>query len=341
MDSWIVEYVLAGVGAAGAVSGLIYYLWAKENPAAKAVGSSTSPAPEETTVRSGLSRTRAALRGFFDSKRGPGTASVWDELEDALLMADVGVRTTRTLIDGVRAKTPIAEVSALRASLESEVAALFVAPPASSQPAPHPRVISVVGVNGVGKTTTVGKLAALFSQQGKSVLMGAVDTFRAAATQQLQVWAERSGAQFVSGREGGDPGAVAFDAVTAGKARGIDCVLLDTAGRLHTKSNLMDELTRVHRVIKKVIPDAPHEVWLVIDGTLGQNSLRQAEEFKKAIEVTGVIVTKLDGTAKGGALLAIAHDLGLPVKYIGLGEKVGDLQPFEPKAFAAALFGDA
>ena len=169
--------------------------------------------------------------------------------------------------------------------------------------------------------------------------MGAVDTFRAGAISQLKVWADRTGAQFVTGREGADPGAVAFDSVTAAKARGLDVVLLDTAGRLHTKANLMEELKKIHRVVKKVIPEAPHETWLVIDGTLGQNSVIQAKEFQKAIPLTGVIITKLDGTAKGGAVLAIAAELKLPIRYIGIGESVEDLTPFEPKAFVDAILG--
>jgi len=202
-----------------------------------------------------------------------------------------------------------------------------------------PMVVSIVGVNGVGKTTTIGKLAQLFARDGKKVLLGAGDTFRAAAISQLKIWADRTGADFVTGREGADPGAVAFDSVTAGKARGADVVLLDTAGRLHTKSNLMEELKKVHRVVKKVIPDAPHEVWLVVDGTLGQNSIAQAREFQKTLELTGVIITKLDGTAKGGAVLAIASELRLPIRFIGVGEQAEDLIPFEPKPFVEAILG--
>jgi fused signal recognition particle receptor len=196
-----------------------------------------------------------------------------------------------------------------------------------------------VGVNGVGKTTTVGKLSAYFSGQGRTVLLGAVDTFRAGAIAQLKVWAERTGSQFVTGREQADPGAVAFDAVTAGKSRGVDVVLLDTAGRLHTKDNLMEELKKIHRVVKKVIPDAPHERWLVLDGTAGQNSVRQAQEFHEALGLTGIIVTKLDGTAKGGVVFSIASDLKLPIRFIGVGEAQEDLISFAPKPYVEALLG--
>ena len=205
---------------------------------------------------------------------------------------------------------------------------------------PKPYVISIVGVNGAGKTTTIGKLAHRFTSGGKTVLIGACDTFRAAAISQLKVWADRAGTQFVTGREGADPGAVAFDSVTAGKARNLDVVLLDTAGRLHTKTNLMDELKKVDRVIKKVIPEAPHETWLVLDGTTGQNALQQAREFQKILALTGVVITKLDGTAKGGAILAVASELKLPIKFIGIGEAIEDLIPFEPRPFIQAILGE-
>ncbi|MBY0369922.1 signal recognition particle-docking protein FtsY, partial [bacterium] len=178
-------------------------------------------------------------------------------------------------------------------------------------------------------------------EDGKKVLLGACDTFRAAAVEQLRVWAERSGTEFVAGREGADPGATAFDAISAGKSRGMDVVLLDTAGRLHTKTHLMDELKRVHKVMQKVIPDAPHEIWMVVDGTLGQNSLAQAKQFHEALGLTGVVVTKLDGTAKGGAVLSLVSELNIPVRFIGVGEKATDLLPFEPKAFAKALLSPA
>ncbi len=266
-------------------------------------------------------------------------ASEWDALEEALLTADVSMATSQKLLGAVREKSQGNGSHGLTEMLREEVGNLFNATETGWQlpDQPRPFVISIVGVNGAGKTTTVGKLAHRFSQSGHRVLLGAVDTFRAAAIEQLRVWSERAGCQFVSGREGADPGATAFDAVSAGVSRGMDLVLLDTAGRLHTKAHLMDELKRVHKVVKKVLPDAPHQVWLVVDGTLGQNSVVQAKQFHEALGVTGIIVTKLDGTAKGGSVLSIAGDLKIPVRFIGVGETAADLMPFEPKAFAEAL----
>lgn len=300
------------------------------------------PAVTKKDLSQQLASTRTSLfgrLGKFFGKGGELQAAEWEELEEVLLEGDVGVHTVNQLVERVRAKSKGAHAS-LRDLFHAETEALFSSqshglPALSSKP----YVISIVGVNGVGKTTTIGKLAHAFKSSGKNVLLGAADTFRAAAISQLRVWSERAGVDFVAGREGGDPGAVAFDSVTAGKARGMDVVLLDTAGRLHTKSNLMEELKKVHRVVKKVIPEAPHETWLVIDGTLGQNSVAQAREFQKTLELTGVIVTKLDGTAKGGAVLAIASELKLPIRFIGVGEQMDDLVPFEPKPFVSAILG--
>ncbi len=293
-----------------------------------------------------LTRTRGGILGKIGQLFGksPGEKILdaeWEQLEEALLAGDVGIQTVGKLLDGVKGKLKTESSPDLRRLLQQEGEALFSGLnhgfPSGNLPKPY--VISVVGVNGAGKTTTIGKLAQRFAGEGKTVLMGAGDTFRAAAIGQLKVWAERTGAQFITGREGADPGAVAFDSVTAAQARGIDVVLLDTAGRLHTKTNLMDELKKIHRVIKKVMPEAPHEIWLVLDGTAGQNSLNQAKEFQKILELTGVVVTKLDGTAKGGAILSVASELRLPIRFIGVGETAEDLIPFQPKPFLEAILG--
>ena len=268
----------------------------------------------------------------------------WDDIEEALLGADVGVATTAALLEAVRKKVGAFDESHnhLKSLLSKEALALFeglsVVPRAHGT-AEKPWVVSVIGVNGVGKTTTVGKLCSVLSREGKSVLIGAADTFRAAAVQQLRVWADRSQSDFVAGREGGDSAAIAFDAVSAGVARGKDVVIIDTAGRLHTKANLIEELKKVHRVMKKVLPDAPHEVLLVVDGTLGQNSAQQARLFSKELGVTGIVITKLDGTAKGGAVLAIASEFKLPIRYVGVGEGKDDLIPFQAEQFVQALIG--
>lgn len=307
-----------------------------------------APAPPKAAPLSQkLSRTRG-LFGKLEKIWGSGESKAleqkqWDELEEALLEADVGFSTTTALIEKVRARVKSGDPKPMRDLMREECEALFTVIPQGPQisnPLPtKPFVVSIVGINGVGKTTTIGKVAHRFIAGGQTVLMGAGDTFRAAAISQLKVWSERVGAQFVTGREGGDPGAVAFDAVTAAKARAVDLVLLDTAGRLHTKSNLMEELKKVHRVMKKVIPEAPHETWLVVDGTLGQNSVQQAKEFQKILDLTGVIVTKLDGTAKGGAILAITSELKLPIRFIGVGESMEDLVPFDPKLYTDAILG--
>ena len=305
-----------------------------------------APAPVEAPpnrLGAALSRTRSSWWTAFSPLAGRKSKELadpeWTELEEALLMADVSLATSQKLLSGVK-NAQKEGASDLAGSLKKQIETLLATVENGWElpAAPKPLVISIVGVNGVGKTTTVGKLAYRFSQQGKTVLLGACDSFRAAAIEQLRVWSERAGSQFVAGREGADPGATAFDAVSAGVSRQMDVVLLDTAGRLHTKVHLMDELKRVHKVVKKVLPDAPHQVWLVVDGTLGQNSLVQAKQFHEALGLTGVIVTKLDGTAKGGSVLSIAGDLQLPVRFIGVGETANDLVPFEGQAFAQALF---
>lgn len=264
----------------------------------------------------------------------------FEALEEALLASDMGAPMAQRLIDKVahgstqdRANPQDvlkAEMKALLSGGQKDLEALCRLH--------RPLVISVVGINGAGKTTTIGKLAHQLQKSGKKVLLGAADTFRAGAISQLRTWAERAGAEFVTGREGADPGAVAFDAVSAAKARDVDVVIIDTAGRLHTKSNLMDELKKIHKVIKKVEPTAPHETWLVVDGTLGQNSLNQAREFQECLGLTGLVLTKMDGTAKGGAILPITQELALPVLFVGLGEGAEDLVPFSAESFVEAIF---
>src|SRR5471032_1692115 len=281
-------------------------------------------------LRDSLGKSRRALTeqlqvAAFD----PSDDASWERLEEALIYADVGVRATAELVRRLEARQDLTE---LNAALAEEIAALFGEPPTLDL-AHVPSVILVVGVNGTGKTTTIGKLAQKMREHGRSVTLGAADTFRAAAEEQLEIWAERSGARFVGGERGGDPAAVAYDAVNAGG----DVVIVDTAGRLHTQTNLMDELAKVRRVIAGRLEGAPHETLLVVDATTGQNGLQQARLFNEAVGVTGVALTKLDGSAKGGIAVAIAYELGLPVKLIGVGEGLDDLRPFDPGDFARAL----
>ncbi len=278
------------------------------------------------------------------------------KLETALLAADIGVRTTRDVLDCVREKIDRQAVSdgeQLKAEIKRQLVAQLSMPPApsngatagSTQSAPpqentgvRPRVIFMVGVNGVGKTTTMGKLANRLRADGHSVMLCAADTFRAAAIEQLEVWGHRAGVEIVKQKPGSDPAAVVYDALAAAKARGTEAVIVDTAGRLHTKSNLMAELEKMKRTAAKVVPGAPHEILLVMDATTGQNGLVQAREFTSAVGVTGIVLTKLDGTAKGGIVVAITRELGLPVRYVGVGEKMEDLLPFDPQQFVNSLF---
>lgn len=255
-----------------------------------------------------------------------------EELEELLIEADVGVDATMFLLEKLEEKNG----EALE-SLKETLIDLLSLDTSLRLPQDPPFVVSVVGVNGSGKTTTVAKLGKIFIDKGKSVVLSASDTFRAAAIEQIKAWGEKIGATVISHKEGADPAAVAFDAVNHAKARKKDVVIIDTAGRLHTKKNLMEELKKIHRVVAKVIPDAPHEVLLVIDAVTGQNGLIQAKTFKEKVGVTGIVVTKMDGTAKGGVVIAIAKELGIPIKFIGVGEKMEDLKPFDPKAFVEAL----
>ena len=286
-------------------------------------------------LRESLSKSRRALTDQLAAVAfDPADDGSWERLEVALLRADVGVPATAELVGRLEAR---GEIGSLEDALAEEVERLFGEPPTLALQGATPRVILVVGVNGTGKTTTIGKLANTLREHGRSVLLGAGDTFRAAAEEQLEIWAARAGADFVGAPAGGDPAAVAFDAVEAGRARGSDVVIVDTAGRLHTQTSLMAELEKVRRVIAGRIDDAPHETLLVVDATTGQNGLQQARLFAAAAGVTGVVLTKLDGSAKGGVAVAIAHELGLPVKLVGVGEGVGDLRPFDAHDFARAL----
>jgi len=289
-------------------------------------------------LRDSLGKSRRALVAELGASFDPAEEDAWEQLEVALIRADVGVTSTAELVRRLEAR---GEVTDLADALADEVEALFGEPPTLAAAPDGPTVVLVVGVNGTGKTTTIGKLARKLGEHGRSVLVGAADTFRAAAEEQLEIWAERAGAEFVGGSRGADPAAVAFDAVEAGRARGTDVVIVDTAGRLHTQGNLMEELAKIRRVIEGRIPGAPHETLLVVDATTGQNGVQQARLFAEAAGVTGVALTKLDGSAKGGVAIAIAHELGLPVKLVGVGEGVDDLRPFDARDYARALVGAA
>jgi len=296
-------------------------------------------------LRESLSKSRRALQAELSSSLFEQLDDeAWERLEEALILADVGARTTADVVGRLEAEVDAGSVGGAEAVRERLVELLAeVAGPddARIDLSSRPAVVMVVGVNGTGKTTTVGKLAwHLRNELGLSVIVAAADTYRAAAIEQLEAWAERAGAEIVRGSPGGDPGAVLFDAIAAAQSRGADVVLADTAGRLHTHANLMAELAKVRRVAAKRLEGAPHESLIVIDATTGQNGLRQAQAFAEAVDLTGVVLTKLDGTAKGGIALAIASELGLPVKLIGIGEGLEDLRPFDGREFAAALLGE-
>lgn len=306
---------------------------------------------QQESLEQGLQKTR---EGFFSkiTKAIAGKSTVdtevLDNLEDALVSADVGIETTVKIIDQIEkrvAKDKYLNTSELNRILKEEIQNILITAPQDTNyenyalpEDHHPHVILVVGVNGVGKTTTIGKLAHNFSKAGKSVLLGAADTFRAAAVDQLTIWSERTGVDIVKKEMGSDPASVAFDTVKSGVAKNADVIIIDTAGRLHNKAHLMDELTKIKRVIQKVIPDAPHEVMLVLDGSTGQNALEQAKHFTAATDVSALAITKLDGTAKGGVVLAIASQFKIPVKFIGVGEKAEDLLVFDKQLFVDGLF---
>jgi fused signal recognition particle receptor len=296
-------------------------------------------------LREGLSRSRKALQAEVSASLFEHLdAQTWERLEEALILADVGAPTTAEVVGRLETEVEGGELAggeAVRARLVELLAEIAGSGDARIDVRARPAVLMVVGVNGTGKTTTIGKLAWHLEQElGLDVLVAAADTYRAAAIEQLETWAERSGVEIVRGTPGGDPGAVVFDAIGAAEARGADVVIADTAGRLHTHGNLMEELAKVRRVATKRLDGAPHETLIVIDATTGQNGLRQAKAFAEAVEVTGVVLTKLDGTAKGGIALAISRELGIPVKLIGVGEALEDLRPFDPHEFAMALLGE-
>jgi fused signal recognition particle receptor len=294
-------------------------------------------------LSSRLGKTRDKISGSID-KITLGRKiddELLDELEEVLITADMGMPTTLKLMDSLRGKvkrSELADVEALKNALAKGIEDVLAAPVPAPERTNTPHVILVVGVNGVGKTTSIGKLAHYFTSQGKKVLLAAGDTFRAAAAEQLEVWAERADCPIVRQKHGADPSAVAYDAIEAALSRGRDLVLIDTAGRLHTKVNLMDELKKIHRVIQKRLPGAPHEVLLVLDATTGQNALSQAKLFNQAVPLTGLVLTKLDGTAKGGIVVSISSEMQTPVCFVGIGEGIDDLRPFAPSDFAKAIF---
>jgi fused signal recognition particle receptor len=317
--------------------------------------------PEPTLLeklKASVSKTKAALSETVDTiflgerKIDP---ALWKQLETALLSADLGVRTTREILDAIREKmdrNALADAAQLKKEIKSHIVRILAASgsggPSATAPlggaeglSPNgkgPRVIFIVGVNGAGKTTSIGKLANRLRKDGLSVILCAADTFRAAAVEQLEIWAQRNGIEVIKQKSGADPAAVVYDAVAAAKARSTDALIVDTAGRLHTKSNLMAELEKMKRTAAKVIPGAPHDVLLVLDATTGQNGLAQAREFTSVVRVTGIILTKLDGTAKGGIVVAIARELSLPIRFVGTGEQINDMVPFDAEAYANSLF---
>jgi len=320
----------------------------RAEPAADPVEPEPAPEIEEAgdvgffrRLKNGLSKTRQSfskqIESAFTSGRGIDDEAL-EQIEEALITADVGVDTTMELIQRLaKSKKSVNDMDTFKDLLKEEMQALIAygEPPASFS---KPYVIMVVGVNGVGKTTTIGKLAAKYRSEDKQVVLGAADTFRAAAVEQLEIWAERASADIVKHRDKADPAAVAYDALQAAQSRDSDIVIIDTAGRLHTKVNLMEQLKKIKRTVSRQIPDAPHEILLVVDATTGQNAIAQAKMFHQDMGITGIALTKLDGTAKGGIVIGISHTLNIPIRYIGIGEKLSDLQPFDPQLFIDALF---
>lgn len=296
-------------------------------------------------IKEGLRKTRDALFGKIDQLLKSFTKiddELFEELEELLVMGDVGMYTAEKICEELKKRVKsegITDPNEIHRLLEDVITEMLKGGQ-ELDTSTKPSVILVIGVNGVGKTTTIGKLAASFTRQGKRVTLAAADTFRAAAIDQLEIWAERAGADIIKHNEGSDPAAVVFDAISSAKARGSDIIIADTAGRLHNKKNLMGELAKINRIIDRELPDSAKEVLLVLDATTGQNAVNQTKEFKSAAGITGIVLTKLDGTAKGGVVLAIREELDVPVKFIGVGEQIDDLQPFDPEEFARALFDD-
>ncbi len=294
-------------------------------------------------INKGLKKTRDSMSGAINAAlygKNEIDDDFYEELEEILVMADVGVNTAMEIVERLRDsvfKKNLRKAKDVKAEIRNIVADLLSGGEELDM-ITVPSVILVIGVNGVGKTTSIGKMAAMFKAEGKKVILGAADTFRAAAIDQLEIWADRADVDIVKHKEGADPAAVVFDTIAAGKARNADMIICDTAGRLHNKKNLMEELAKIYRVIDRQLPYADREVLLVLDATTGQNAVNQAKEFKDVAEITGIILTKLDGTAKGGVVLAIKNDLKVPVKFIGVGEGIDDLRPFNAKAFADGLF---
>jgi fused signal recognition particle receptor len=299
-------------------------------------------------IKSGLEKTRKAVTGQLEQifgNFGKADEAFFEELEETLILGDMGVRTSAAVVERLRERAKeqdLRDPAAIKAALEDILTDILTPGGAADMPGEKrasstPTVILLVGVNGAGKTTTAGKLAMTFSGEGRKVLLCAADTFRAAAIDQLEIWAKSSGSDIVRQKEGADPAAVVFDACQAAKARGCDYMICDTAGRLHNKRNLMNELSKIGRVIDREMPGSVRETFLVVDATTGQNGLVQAKEFREAADVTGIVLTKLDGTAKGGIVIAIAGELGIPVRYIGVGEQADDLMPFDARDFVRAL----
>ena len=296
-------------------------------------------------IKSGLQKTRQSILGgvsqVFHSFQSIDE-ELYEELEETLIMAYIGALTSERIVEALRQKVKeekCKDPNLLTGMLKEIIAGMLQGDSQLHLPQ-KPAMILVIGVNGVGKTTTIGKLAYQLKEQGNRVILGAADTFRAAAIDQLQIWADRAGVDLIKHKEGADPAAVVFDTISAAKARKADVIICDTAGRLHNKKNLMDELSKINRVIDRELPDASKEVLLVLDATTGQNAVNQAREFMQAAGITGIVLTKLDGTARGGIIIAIKEELGLPVKYIGVGEQIDDLQPFDPQQFVDALFAE-
>ncbi|ABW67522.1 signal recognition particle-docking protein FtsY [Desulfosudis oleivorans] len=328
-----------------------------EEPADAIAENKTAPSPAPAAdfsepksgfygrLRRGLEKTRRFLTTDVDKLFVPGKKlddQTLEDLEELLITADIGVKATTELIAGLSKQAAgITDPDHLKEAIKEMILPYLEddrPTDEATRPLATPHVIMVIGVNGVGKTTTIGKLAARHRANGKKVMLVAADTFRAAAIEQLSIWADRTGADILKHRENSDPAAVAYDGVEAARARGVDVVIVDTAGRLHTKVNLMEELKKIKRSMSKTMPDAPHEVLLVLDATTGQNAISQTELFTKAADVTGIVLTKLDGTAKGGIAINLRHSFGIPIQYIGVGEQVEDLQPFDPRAFLDAMF---
>jgi fused signal recognition particle receptor len=310
-------------------------------PGWSASSMAAAPAQDRERLDAGLARSRGGFMASLRAAFGEEGDSAWDDVEETLIAGDVGAALAMDVVEKARAKV---DADGKEAAVREQLAALLVARDVDWEPRPagdgQPAVILVVGVNGTGKTTTIGKLATRYAGEGRSVILAAADTFRAAAIDQLRIWAERAAVPVVAHAPGADPGAVVYDALDAAVARDADLVIADTAGRLHTKSNLMDELSKIRRIVDKRLPGAQPETLFVLDATTGQNGLAQAKAFHEAVGLTGIVLTKLDSTAKGGIVFAIEDALDVPVRFVGVGEQVGDLVPFDPEAFVAALFGE-